>query len=72
MGKANISVGISTSTGKPRQKNSLWQEVDFWSAQELSFLDMWRTFPGIWAVSMMRLGRVSGEEQSELYCYHSM
>lgn len=47
-------------------------EVDFWSAQELSFLDIWRTFPGIWAVSMMRLGRVSGEEQSESYCYRSM
>lgn len=39
--------------------------LDVWSAQ--GFLDIWRTFPGIWAVYIVRQDRVSGEEQSELY-----
>lgn len=35
-----------------------------WSAREVCFPDIWRTFPGIGAVFTMRLGRVSGEELS--------
>lgn len=41
--------------------------LDVWSARELCFLDIWRKFPCIWAVFMIGLGRVSGEEQSESY-----
>lgn len=41
--------------------------LDIWSAQGLCFLDIWRTFPGIRAVFIMRPHRVSGEEQSELW-----
>lgn len=41
--------------------------LDVWSARGLCFLDIWRTFPGIWAVFVMRPGRVSREEQSEFY-----
>lgn len=38
-----------------------------WSARELCFPDIWKTFPGIWAVITVRLGRVSGEELPEVY-----